>query len=44
LSEESRADTPESDQDSVMTGTYVRVLVLEVIIFILLWTVARTFS
>jgi hypothetical protein len=34
----------EPDRDSPMTATYVGVLAVEVIIFVLLWAFARAFS
>ena len=36
------ADHPESDTD--MTGTYVRVVILEAVIIVALWLLGRTFS
>lgn len=34
----------EPERDTPMTATYIRVLVLEVAIFVLLWLFARAFS
>jgi hypothetical protein len=35
---------PESDRDTPMTATYIRVLVIEAAILVLLWVFARAFS
>jgi hypothetical protein len=35
---------PETDRDTRMTSTYIRVLVLEAAILVLLWFFARAFS
>jgi hypothetical protein len=34
----------ETDQDTPMTSTYIRVLVLEAAILVLLWVFGRAFS
>jgi hypothetical protein len=40
LNPESRRDDPSSD----MTATYIRVIVIEVLIIVALWVLGRTFS
>jgi hypothetical protein len=35
---------PETEQDTPITSTYIRVLVLEAVILVLLWIFGRAFS
>jgi hypothetical protein len=37
-------DDPFTEHDTSMTGTYVRVLVVEAAILVVLWIVGRVFS